>query len=556
MRHPALTRFFAAFLAVASAITLISGYLCIRKAGNDRDKQNTNTQRLTEKNDEARTLRAELDAMPEAFEEKSAAYDEAKAKYDSEKNNYRKDLSIYTATESALKTAQEEIDAGYAELRMGWIQHDNSEKTVDEAEAEFLPYYEQYLSGKAQLEENKAKYEQAAALKESLPELSLIRTGLDAMKSTKSAASATIDEIRNTIQNPPLTTVIEDGGGDEGDGEGEEGGESEAPVEITVIDRDALQTQLSTQIAALSRYIGTLSAMASMSYTDSFSQAITPAASAVSEQSARIAGGTLSADELLAAGSAVVTAGQSMCSSLDTQIASAEQTVTLLESLPEMKAQLDKAEATLKEQEPTILATKQTIDDSRSQLDTAKNLLIYAEAKLIAGTKELEENRAKQEETKEDLDRRKTELEEESVRLEAMYREVEDYRDKKDRFHTLRYALLADEGIAARERAGEDLIEGAAAELTQRSADTQREYELRFAAACGMLAAAAFGLITVAAAFREKGRVGLLLCSALAFLLSAAAEGVSCYAGRGMIYTVLFVGVFGFAVLVFNLRKA
>ena len=50
-----------------------------------------------------------------------------------------------------------------------------------------------------------------------------------------------------------------------------------------------------------------------------------------------------------------------------------------------------------------------------------------------------------------------------------------------------------------------------------------------------------------------------ILCAviaALAFVLAAAAEGVSCYAGRGMIYTVLFVGVFGAAVLTLNLKKA
>ena len=36
--------------------------------------------------------------------------------------------------------------------------------------------------------------------------------------------------------------------------------------------------------------------------------------------------------------------------------------------------------------------------------------------------------------------------------------------------------------------------------------------------------------------------------------VSAAAEGVSLYADRGVIYTVLFVGVFGMAVLAVNLK--
>ena len=63
MRHPALTRFFAAFLAVVSVITLISGGVCIKKAADSMEKQNTNTARLSEKAAEAKELRAALDAM-------------------------------------------------------------------------------------------------------------------------------------------------------------------------------------------------------------------------------------------------------------------------------------------------------------------------------------------------------------------------------------------------------------------------------------------------------------------------------------------------------------
>ena len=83
LRHPALTRFFAAFLAVVSVLTLISGGICIRKAADSREKQNTNTARLSEKTAEAKELCAEIAAAPVEFERQSAAYDEAKARYDS-----------------------------------------------------------------------------------------------------------------------------------------------------------------------------------------------------------------------------------------------------------------------------------------------------------------------------------------------------------------------------------------------------------------------------------------------------------------------------------------
>ena len=281
-----------------------------------------------------------------------------------------------------------------------------------------------------------------------------------------------------------------------------------------------------------------------------------PAAASLGEQAQSLADGDLSEEELVAAAERILASGKSLSGAFDEAIANAEQTLTLLESLPEMKAQLDQAEAALKEGEPALLQAKAAFDEGHKQLDKAKDMLIYAEAQLIAGKKELEEKQAEQLTTKEDLDGRKKALEEDAGKLEEMLREVEAYREKKDRFSNLRYSLLADEGIAARGRALDDLIGGAEIELAQRSVETQREYGLRFAAAIGMLAAAFFGLLAVIAAFRDRQGRRLLLPAALAFALAAAAESVSWYAGRGMIYTVLFVGVFGAAVLALNLKKA
>ena len=199
MRHPALTRFFAAFLAAVSAITLISGAICIKKAADSREKQNTNTARLFDKTAEAKELLAELDAMPTGFAQKNASYEEAKERYDGEKLTYRKDLSIYTATEAALKQAQEKLDEGYAALRKGWIEHDNGEKALNDAEAQFRPGYEQYLAGKAQLEEGRRQYEQAVAMKESLPDPAIMRSGLEALKASKTEIDASLDAIQNTL---------------------------------------------------------------------------------------------------------------------------------------------------------------------------------------------------------------------------------------------------------------------------------------------------------------------------------------------------------------------
>ena len=533
MRHPALTRFFAAFLAVVSVITLISGGICIKKAADDREKQNKSTLRLSDRTAEAKALLTELDAMPTSFAQKNAAYETAKERYDSEKLSYRKDLSIYTATEAALKQAQEKIDEGYASLRMGWIEHDNGEKALNDAEAQFRPGYEQYLDGKARLEEGRRQYEQAEALKESLPDLAILRTALNALKASKANIDASLDAIQNTLQNPPLDP------------------------ETGEVDTEAQRAQLRRELLALSGQLAAVQTVLLEEYgPELLARELGPAAASLGEQAQSLADGDLSEEELVAAAERILASGKSLSGAFDEAIANAEQTLTLLESLPEMKAQLDQAEAALKEGEPALLQAKAAFDEGHKQLDKAKDMLIYAEAQLIAGKKELEEKQAEQLTAKEDLDGRKKALEEDAGKLEEMLREVEAYREKKDRFSNLRYSLLADEGIAARGRALDDLIGGAEIELAQRSVETQREYGLRFAAAIGMLAAAFFGLLAVIAAFRDRQGRRLLLPAALAFALAAAAESVSWYAGRGMIYTVLFVGVFGAAVLALNLKKA
>ena len=71
-----------------------------------------------------------------------------------------------------------------------------------------------------------------------------------------------------------------------------------------------------------------------------------------------------------------------------------------------------------------------------------------------------------------------------------------------------------------------------------------------------MLCAALCGALTVAAAFRDKVGGKLLIPASLAVMLSAAAEVVSVLAQRGLIYTVLFVGIFALGVLAINLKKA
>lgn len=533
MQHPALTRFFAVFLAVVSAITLISGAICIKKAADSREKQNTDSARLSEKAAEARVLQGELDAMKDEYEELNALYDEQKDAYDAERLSYRKDLSIYTATEAGLKQGREKLKEGYAALRMGWIGHDNGEKALDEAEAQFRPGYEQFLAGKAQLEEGKAQLEEAEALRAKLPDTALLRTTLDAVRAARDGIVPEVEALRALLRDPPT---------DPDSGE---------------LDREALQTQLAAHIRALSDKLSDIRESLMSAYTpEELERALAPAIAALNEAAQELADGSRSAEEMIGSARELLEREDLLNLSFDEALTRLDEALAMLEALPQMRAQLEQAEAAIRESEPMLEEAKKGFEEGRRQLDEARDMLILLEAQLIAGKKELDEKDAEQTAKREELDSRKTALETDAERLDAMLLTVEDYRGKKDRFSNLRYALLADEEIAARSRAGEDLIEGAETELGARMAATEREYELRLAAAVGMLAASVLGLVTVVAVFRDRAGWRLTVPSALAFALAAAGEAVSLYAGRGMIYTVLFVGLFAAPIFALNLKKA
>ena len=533
MRHPALTRFLAAFLAVASAVTLLSGWLCVKKAADGREKQNTERALLVEKTAEAKALQDELDTMAPTHEGLEEDYDERSWQHAKDLLSYRMDLAMYTATEGGLKQGAEQIEEGYAELRMGWIRHDNALKALEEGEAKFRPGYEQYLEGKRQLEEGLAQLEQAEALKETLPDLAQLRAGLDALGNLSTMLSATCSSTRAVLQSPPCV------------------------AESDEIDGAALRGQLGAKVAALNMQVGAVQqASASAMGGAETEAAAQSAAAALGQISATLADGSLGGEELIASVSAQFGPVEALSPALNGMIAANNETLNMLENLPQTRAELEAAQAALRENEPALLEAKEQIEEGRRQLNTAKNMLIYAESQLIQGKKSLEEKQAEQEKTRVELDRRKTELEQEAAELETLRAKVERYSEKKDRFGNLRYALLADAEISAAVREGGELIGSAETVLAQRLEATEREYELRLAAAGLMLLAAALALLAIVAAFRDKTGPRLLLPAFLSFAAAAAAEGVSLYAGRGPIYTVLFVGLFALGIAALNLKKA
>ena len=533
MRHPALTRFFAAFLAVVSAITLLSGGICIKKAADSREKQNTYIGRLWNKADEAELLSGEIDGLRPVYESRERLYDTMKEQYEEDTLSYRKDLAVYTATEAGLKQGREKMEEGYAGLRMGWIQHDNALKALEEAEEQFRPGYEQYLAGKEQLAEGQKQLEEAEALSASLPDPALMRTALEAARAAEGPLSVSVGELEALLQNPPLDP---------------ESGE---------VDREALVLQMQARLMNLSGQLSGVREALAGSYTpEELQAALTPAAAALNEQLEKLADGSASPEELLEEARRRFPEEQALPGSVSDALDRLDEMLTMLENLPELRRQLEEAQRVLTESEPMLLQAKEGFDEGKKQLAALKDMLIFTEAELIKGKAALEEKEQEQSDTRAELDRRKADMEQTSAELKELGEEVEEYKDKKARYNNLRYALLADKGISARTAEGAELIGAAREELDDQRRSAEREYSLRLAAALGMLAAAASGILTAAAAFRDRQGWRLLLPAVLSFALSAGAEAVSMAAERGMIYTVLFTGLFAAGVALLNLRKA
>lgn len=589
MRHPALTRFFAAFLAVVSVLTLLSGGICIKKAADTRQQQNNAITLLTSRCAEARELETELEAMREEYDAMETAHEELSESYGKEMLSYRKDLAIYTATEAGLKQGAAQIEEGYKGLRMGWIAHDNGLKAIEEAEAQFEPGYQEYLAGKAALADGWQKYYLAEEYVQSGADIESQKALIVSGAALSRALSTSMGALEDTLNHPPVDS------------------------ETGEIDREALAQQLEAQSAAVLQELAQSEELRASAQTafesvqqfisangetlaDLVAQGFSPeevqayisrqgAAAqaqlasaqkllgelqnaqgnesaliseleALRDRAAAIAEGELRDSEMVAALSGMLAAERALLSDGALTLDGVGELMNMLQDLPAMKAQLEAAQAALEEGEPLLLMAKEGFAEGRKQLDAAKETLIFAEAQLIAGRKALEEKQAEQEETLASLNERKAALEENSHTLALQSEQLALYTEKKDRFSNLRYALLANDGVAEKTRAGADLIEAAEQEIDLESEARDREFSFRLIAAVLMLCAALCGVLTVAAAFRDKVGGKLLIPASLAVMLSAAAEVVSVLAQRGLIYTVLFVGLFALGVLAINLKKA
>ena len=588
MRHPALTRFFAAFLAVVSAITIISGGICVKKASDTHAKQQSELALLSDRWTEATAVFAELEDMRAEYETLDSENTALRDAYSKEMISFRKDLAIYTATEAGLKQGAEQLEEGIKGVNLGWVAYYKGAEALEEAEEQFKQGYEQFLAGKAALADGWQKYYLAEEYVSSGADIEAQSALIAAASAMSRSLSASMAALEDTLNDPPLdpeTGEIDREALGAALAEQSEAllaaiAESEelrdgaqaafdrasrfveanaatlqdllergfSPEEVSaIIDRQG--AQIRERLESVQQLVGELDG------AEETAEELKARLEELRDNAETIAQGDLSDSELVMTLSAMLGTMRSLLDDASSVLDGAGQLMELLGDLPAMKAQLEAAQAAIDENEPMLEAAREGFELGYEKLAETELMLINAGWELEKGKQAMEEKQLEQKDTRAELDRRKSALEENSQSLAEQDERLALYNEKNDHFSNLRYALLANDGVSSRVRGGEELLPAAEAEIAAEAQSSEREVCFRMAAAGLMLAAGLFGVIAVVLVFRDKAGAGLLLSTALAFALTAAAEAVSYAAGRGMIYTVLFVGVFAAAIAALNLKK-
>ena len=556
MRHPALTRFFAAILAVMCLITLISGALCLKKAADREERQSAALDQLEEKTAKAKELLAELDAGCEQYDELAAEYDSLSESYSSDTIKYRADLALLTATEAGVKQGRAQLRTGLGAFYTAKAEYEEGLAAFNEAEAQFNEGYAEYLAGKEALaqawEEYYAAEEYLASGVDIQAQRAEIQEGMRLCSELSAEIGALLDVLTALPADPEsggpsseeLSALIRQRAGAvlaglaDGAQIGEAAGEAYSAAEAM---------EKMEAVSGLLELAGE---------ADGSEEELAAKLEAIRADADLLVSGELSDSEQLATTIDMLRNEKELCDYAYAKLSAADQMLAVLEELPAMKAQLDDAQSAMDEATPMMEETKTQMETGREQLTAAGEALKAVEIQLYNARVSLDEKEAELKETRAELEERRVRLEEDSARLEELDAEVGEYVRTRDEFSDLKYSILADEGVAARCDAGAELIPAAEAETAQRRIDTRNEHASRLLNGALMLDCAAAGLAAAAAAFKERRGALLIGGAALAFALAAASEALSVADGRGMLYTSLFVGVFALGVLLLNLKKA
>lgn len=585
MKHPALVRVLAVALAVVSVLTLLSGAICVGKAAKDNNENLRQIDLLSEKTDNASLLLRQLEEGKGDFESTDLSLPETRDQYSQDMSDYRTELATHTATKAGLVLGKNALSTASAALKSGREQYEQGLAAYEQGAAAFDELYQQYLAAKEGLELGwAAYYEGVKRLEENSAELDAQRKKVEAMLTAISATKETISQLKELIAS------LE-----------EQLPENQEALEAKLKELEDLINELSPKLSEYEKQMLLYNAACALveeadmlmarlieeGYSDEEVKAradelcmeafgmsyeelklwLENNEPVLDEENQEIQEDRIQIEltqeqyeallKLLNENKEQLQKAKEALEAAETQLAEQEaQLQAALAAMDEpakqlalLKAQLEEGQKQLEAGEPAILEGKAQMDTAKAGLDAAKTALDEGEKQLNAGWGQMAAKEKELEEQAEELKAEKERLEGVYADIGTMEDSVDSYESLEDRTASAKAALMTYDGIAHRVGEGGELIASANAELQEMRQNGEKEYRGRLVMSILMILSGVFGILSVLAAFEKIGRRGLWLFVLAAALLSAGSELCSLLLGRGLLYTAIFVVIFGIILL-------
>ncbi len=510
MKHPALTRAFAAALAVMCLVMLLAGGIGLGKAAGDRQADDEDMRRLEARIDEYTELENSL-AGKKTYQQQQATLDRKEDAHAENVSGHRRALAEYTATRGGLIQGAAALDEADAAFAQGKSQFEAGLKEFEAQEAAFNEGYEQYQQGVQQLEQMQQLY-----------------TATSAMLEAAEQELARISEMGELMENGDKADILEKG------------------VE-----------QMDNALAAYDQAAGYVNDLAQQGVITEeqlkqFTEAIT-AATGMSPEEMRTAA-QQTRDEMANADPDDVISDEQYeqlkeqyAQNKDRLEAAAAQAQVdnYKAQLVAMKEQMDAAQAEIDKMAPIMEEGKKSIELGRAQMDAIKAQMEQGEKALNDGRAAIWTQQAKLKDTQAELEQEKLELEENRANLDRDKQAAEAKLELEQQRSYLRAVLLDRDGISRRAAEGMELSAAANEYLNAQRAENQRSFRGRAAAYSLMVIGAIAGFIGIPAAFEKTKKRAMLVLPPVICLVCAAAAEIICLAlGRGSSYSAIGVMIF------------
>lgn len=543
MKHPALTRLFAAVLAVLCLTMLLAGLGSVRGALSDRKKTREEHQRLTDRIGEYREVLAALSGS-ENYREADSALQEARAAHDEQASQHRMDLAIYTATRSGIRSGKLALYQAEQMLTEGRAQYEEGRKLFEQQEAAFWEGYRQFQEGKRQLEEG------LGTLTLAQNALSGLRAQLENSRAMGDLLDSEDESARQELSVAAYDSLLQslDQAAGVYAGLKAQGGVSPEQMQMLAdmlaqqgvdlswlpedfawegISGEALQDLENNVVQATGMTVEELRAVIQQQRDEIASM---DADAPISEEQFALlqAAYRQNREQIWA----VLNAMSDTLGGYEAQMAEAQT------QMAEAQTQMAQMEAMMEQGKAGIEQGRAALDQAGEQLDMGQQGLSTGRWRLWQKQMELEEQAEALQQEKQDLDEQTEELSEQTARTEAL-------KALEQREASLRLTLLEREGIQRHVDGGAELPDAAEDYAAALLRDAEHTATGRLQASALMILGALAGFIGIPAAFEKtQSRFWLIAPVLLCFGCAVGAEIQCRMLGRGDSYSALAAAIF------------